>query len=56
MVSGVHHACVIVSDMARSLEFYRDKLRLRELMNLKFEADPVMNEILEFIQPPAGSG
>jgi len=45
MITGLHHGCVIVSDMERSLEFYRDKLGLKELMNLKFEADPVMMDL-----------
>jgi catechol 2,3-dioxygenase-like lactoylglutathione lyase family enzyme len=38
MIKGIHHACVIVSDMDRSLDFYRDKLGLKEVMNLKFDA------------------
>ena len=44
MIKGIHHACVIVSDMDRSLDFYRDKLGLKEVMNLKFDADPAMME------------
>jgi len=42
MISGVHHVCVVVSDMERSLTFYRDLLGMEELMNLKYDADPVM--------------
>lgn len=42
MISGVHHACVIVSDMAKSLKFYRDILGMREDVNVFFDADPVM--------------
>ncbi len=45
MIKGVHHACVIVSDMDKSLDFYRDKLGLKEIMNLKFDADPVMMDL-----------
>ena len=45
MISGVHHACVIVSDMERSLKFYRDLLGMKELMNLKYDADPVMMDL-----------
>ncbi len=42
VVSGVHHTCVIVSDMAASLAFYRDLLGLKEDVNVFFDADPVM--------------
>ena len=45
MIRGIHHACVIVSDMDRSLDFYRDKLGMKEVMNLKFDADPVMMDL-----------
>ncbi len=45
MIKGIHHACVILSDMERSLNFYRDKLGLKEVMNLKFDADPVMMDL-----------
>jgi catechol 2,3-dioxygenase-like lactoylglutathione lyase family enzyme len=45
MIAGVHHACVIVSDMERSLGFYRDILGMKEEMNLKFDADPVMMDL-----------
>lgn len=45
MISGVHHFCITVSDMEKSLEFYRDKLGMREKMNLKFDADPVMMDL-----------
>ena len=45
MINGVHHGCVIVSDMEKSLAFYRDKLGLKEVMNLKFDADPVMMDL-----------
>jgi catechol 2,3-dioxygenase-like lactoylglutathione lyase family enzyme len=43
--SGVHHTCVIVSDMERSLAFYRDTLGMQELTNLKYDADPVMMDL-----------
>ena len=45
MINGVHHACVIVSDMEKTLRFYRDILGMREEMNLKFDADPVMMDL-----------
>ena len=45
MINGIHHGCVIVSDMEKSLAFYRDKLGLKEVMNLKFDADPVMMDL-----------
>ena len=45
MISGVHHACVTVSDMEKSLRFYRDLLGMKEEMNLKFDADPVMMDL-----------
>ena len=45
MISGVHHACVSVSDMEKSLAFYRDVLGMKEEMNLKFDADPVMMDL-----------
>lgn len=41
-ITGVHHSCVIVSDMERSLPFYRDVLGMREDVNVHFDADPVM--------------
>lgn len=45
MIDGVHHACITVSDMEKSLAFYRDKLGMKEEMNLKFEADDVMMDL-----------
>jgi catechol 2,3-dioxygenase-like lactoylglutathione lyase family enzyme len=42
MFSRFHHACVIVSNMEKSLTFYRDLLGLEELLNIKIDADPVM--------------
>jgi catechol 2,3-dioxygenase-like lactoylglutathione lyase family enzyme len=30
MIRGVAHVCFIVSDLERSIEFYRDKLEMRE--------------------------
>ena len=44
-VSGVHHACVIVSDMEKSLGFYRDLLGFRETINITYDADPVMMDL-----------
>ncbi len=44
-ISGVHHTCVIVSDMDKSLKFYRDILGMLEEVNLKFDADPVMMDL-----------
>ena len=40
LISGVHHACVIVSDIERSLSFYRDILGMKEIMNLVRLFDP----------------
>ncbi len=45
MINGVHHVCVIVSNMEKSLKFYRDILGMKESMNLKFDADPVMMDL-----------
>jgi catechol 2,3-dioxygenase-like lactoylglutathione lyase family enzyme len=45
MIDGVHHACITVSDMEKSLAFYRDKLGMKEEMNLKFDADDVMMDL-----------
>ena len=45
MISGVHHACVIVSDMERSLNFYRDTLGMKEEVNITYDADPVMMDL-----------
>ncbi|UCB45931.1 MAG: VOC family protein [Spirochaetota bacterium] len=45
LISGVHHTCVIVSDMSRSLEFYRDILGMKEKLNEKYDADPVMMDL-----------
>ncbi len=45
MISGIHHACVVVSDMQESLEFYRNKIGLKELMNLRIQGDPVMLDL-----------
>ncbi len=45
MISGVHHACVIVSDMERSLKFYRDTLGMKEEVNITYDADPVMMDL-----------
>ena len=45
LISGVHHTCVIVSDMERSLEFYRDTLGMKEEVNIKYDADPVMMDL-----------
>lgn len=45
MISGIHHACVVVSDMQQSLEFYRDMIGLKELMNFKIQGDPVMLDL-----------
>lgn len=38
-VSGVHHSCVIVSDMEQSLHFYRDTLGFKETINITYDAD-----------------
>lgn len=45
LIAGVHHTCVIVSDMERSLSFYRDILGMKEEINLKYDADPVMMDL-----------
>ncbi len=45
MISGIHHTCVVVSDMHASLEFYRDRIGLTEIMNFKIQGDPVMLDL-----------
>ena len=45
LVKGVHHTCVIVSDMKKSLSFYRDILGMREDVNITYDADPVMMDL-----------
>jgi catechol 2,3-dioxygenase-like lactoylglutathione lyase family enzyme len=45
LIAGVHHACIIVSDMERSLKFYRDMLGMREEVNIQYDADPVMMDL-----------
>ena len=45
LISGVHHACVIVSDMERSLSLYRDTLGMKEVVNIKYDADPAMMDL-----------
>lgn len=45
MISGVHHACVSVSDMERSLAFYRDTLGMKEEVNITYDADPAMMDL-----------
>ena len=45
MISGVHHACVSVSDMERSLRFYRDTLGMEEEVNITYDADPCMMDL-----------
>jgi catechol 2,3-dioxygenase-like lactoylglutathione lyase family enzyme len=44
LASCVHHTCVI-SDMSRSLEFYKDILGMEEKLNEKYDADPVMMDL-----------
>jgi catechol 2,3-dioxygenase-like lactoylglutathione lyase family enzyme len=45
LISGIHHTCIIVSDMEKSLHFYRDLLGMREEMNETYDADPVMMDL-----------
>lgn len=45
-ISGVHHTCVIVSDMEKSLAFYRDILGMEEKINIKVDADPRMMDLV----------
>jgi catechol 2,3-dioxygenase-like lactoylglutathione lyase family enzyme len=45
MIKGVHHTCVIVSDMEKSLKFYRDVLGMHEDANIKYDADPAMMDL-----------
>jgi catechol 2,3-dioxygenase-like lactoylglutathione lyase family enzyme len=45
IVRGVHHTCVIVSDMEKSLRFYRDLLGLEEGVNITYDADPAMMDL-----------
>jgi catechol 2,3-dioxygenase-like lactoylglutathione lyase family enzyme len=44
-ILGVHHACIIVSDMEKSLKFYRDTLGMKEKVNIKYNADPAMMDL-----------
>jgi catechol 2,3-dioxygenase-like lactoylglutathione lyase family enzyme len=44
-ILGVHHACIIVSDMEKSLKFYRDTLGMEEKVNIKYDADPAMMDL-----------
>lgn len=44
-IAGVHHTAVIVSDMEKSLKFYRDTLGLKEKLNMRYDADPVMMDL-----------
>lgn len=41
----MHHTCVIVSDMEKSLGFYLDTLGMKEKVNIKYDADPVMMDL-----------
>ncbi|MBN1835492.1 MAG: VOC family protein [Spirochaetales bacterium] len=45
LVSGVHHASIVVSDMDRSLEFYRDTLGMKQEMEFWYDADPAMMDL-----------
>jgi len=45
LITGVHHTCVIVSDMKRSLKFYRDTLGMEEEVNIIYDADPTMMDL-----------
>jgi catechol 2,3-dioxygenase-like lactoylglutathione lyase family enzyme len=45
MIAGVHHACVHVSDMVRSIGFYRDTLGMKEIVNITYDADPAMMDL-----------
>jgi catechol 2,3-dioxygenase-like lactoylglutathione lyase family enzyme len=45
LIDGIHHACVIVSDMERSLKFYRDTLGMEEEVDITYDADPAMMDL-----------
>ena len=45
LVSGMHHVSVVVSDMNRSLEFYRDTLGMKQEMEFRYDADPEMMDL-----------
>jgi catechol 2,3-dioxygenase-like lactoylglutathione lyase family enzyme len=45
LITGVHHTCVIVSDMERSLQFYKDTLGMEEQVNITYDADPAMMDL-----------
>jgi len=44
-ITGVHHASVAVSDMQRSWEFYRGTLGMRQELEIRYDADPVMMDL-----------
>jgi catechol 2,3-dioxygenase-like lactoylglutathione lyase family enzyme len=45
IISGLHHASIVVSDMEKSLEFYRDTLGMKQEMEFRYDADPVMMDL-----------
>jgi catechol 2,3-dioxygenase-like lactoylglutathione lyase family enzyme len=45
LIDGIHHTCVIVSDMERSLKFYRDTLGMKQEIDISYDADPVMMDL-----------
>jgi glyoxylase I family protein len=45
LIDGIHHTCIIVSDMAQSLKFYRDILGMKEEVDITYDADPVMMDL-----------
>jgi catechol 2,3-dioxygenase-like lactoylglutathione lyase family enzyme len=45
MISGLHHASIVVSDMKKSLTFYRDTLGMKQEMEFRYEADPVVMDL-----------
>ena len=63
MITGIHHIALTVTDLARSVEWYRDLLDLTELMggdsdevSFRLLADPASGLAIGLRQYGAGSG
>ena len=47
MLRGIHHTGISVSDLDRSINFYRDLLGMELLSNNRFSDNPVLNTIID---------
>ena len=45
LIDDIHHTCVIVSDMERSLKFYRDTLGMKQEIDISYDADSVTMDL-----------